>query len=84
MNLNKTINVCAKLAKAAGYTVFALQKFGLCYSGKDALSTYNKYGTSTECLKGVGRDGANFVYMFKRKYIRCKEYQVPTKGPSIF
>jgi hypothetical protein len=52
----------------SGWTVFALQGGDLynCRSSDDAASTYNKYGTSTDCHRGtdgeLGGNWANRVY----------------------
>ena len=43
---------------------FALQNGGYCYSGRDVELNYNKYGTSTACVNGMGGYYANDVYMF--------------------
>ena len=42
---------CAAAAKAKGYTVFGLQFYGECYSGKLGETSYNKYGPSKKCYQ---------------------------------
>ena len=61
-NLNRTISACAKEIKAAGYLYFGLQFYGECWSGPRAHSTYDKDGESKNCVLGVGKERANFVY----------------------
>ena len=61
-NLSKVIRKCAKLASEKGYTVFGLQSFGHCRSGKDAAETYNSDGDSVGCFGGMGGRGENLVF----------------------
>ena len=45
---------------------FAIQDGGQCFSSETAHQTYDKYGTSTECLPdGEGGPMANQVYKIK-------------------
>ncbi|KAK3699894.1 hypothetical protein QZH41_016558, partial [Actinostola sp. cb2023] len=44
------------------HSYFGLQHYGECWSGKDADLTYARDGSSDACVKGVGKEGANFVY----------------------
>ena len=52
---------CTQIALMKNYTVFGIQ-FGECFSGPTAQHTYDKYGTSTACVDGVGGPWANDVY----------------------
>ena len=47
--------------------MFGLQYFGECWSGKDALLNYDKYGRSDNCINGVGKASTNYVYRIKGK-----------------
>ena len=70
-NVNKmtTVNQCARVAKALGYTYFAVQKFGQCWSDVNAQQTYQALGPSNNCVDGVGKKGANMVYRFNGKIV---------------
>jgi len=59
------IQLCAEEAFRQQYTMFAMQYYGECWSGKDADKTYNKHGVSNNCLNGVGKANANYVYRIK-------------------
>lgn len=62
-NHNKTIDACAEEAKKNGYLYFAIQFYGECWSGPMAHLTFDRDGPSTNCISGVGKARANFVYM---------------------
>lgn len=70
-NLNNTITKCARKVSEKGLGYFGLQFYGECWSGVNAHRTYNKQGTSTRCIYGVGRRRANFVYVFVKKGTFC-------------
>lgn len=60
---SKVIRKCANLASEKGYTVFGLQSFGHCRSGKDAAETYNTDGDSAGgCFGGLGGKEENLVF----------------------
>ena len=59
---NPLLQSCKQAAAFRGYTVFGIQNGVECWSGPSAANTYNKYGTSTKCLNGVGGPWANDVY----------------------
>ena len=61
------VEKCFQAALSKGYSVFAIQDGGQCFTSKKAIATYKKYGTSSECL-GNGRGGpmANDVYEIKK------------------
>ncbi|XP_022786860.1 uncharacterized protein LOC111327040 [Stylophora pistillata] len=59
---NKVIKKCAKLATDKGYTVFALQLYGQCRSGKHAAKTYDGDGLSSGCSVGLGGREENLVF----------------------
>ena len=59
---SKVTRKCARLASEKGYTVFGLQSFGHCRSGKDAAETYNSDGDSAGCFGGLGGRGENLVF----------------------
>ncbi|XP_078601050.1 uncharacterized protein LOC144876033 isoform X2 [Branchiostoma floridae x Branchiostoma japonicum] len=57
------INKCRKLAKARGFSFFAVQNGGWCASSATAGQTYRKYGPSTSCkTDGEGGPWGNQVY----------------------
>ena len=65
-NPNATIEECAKRTQNHPLKLkyFAIQFYGECYSGVDAEKTYKLDGPSTECVAGLGKGYANFVYRF--------------------
>ncbi|PFX27882.1 Pancreatic secretory granule membrane major glycoprotein GP2 [Stylophora pistillata] len=69
---NKVIKKCAKLATDKGYTVFALQLYGQCRSGKHAAKTYDGDGLSSGCSVGLGGREENLV--FKIIPHECQNY----------
>ena len=69
-----TINKCARVAFAKGFTYFGLmmnknKKITFCVSDwkKAAAKNYNKFGSSEKCENGIGLNGANMVYKLKGK-----------------
>jgi len=53
-------------AKRKGYSFFAIQFYGECWSGPDSENTYAKHGSSSRCTRKaplVGKQRANYVYM---------------------
>ncbi|XP_028401263.1 A disintegrin and metalloproteinase with thrombospondin motifs 18-like [Dendronephthya gigantea] len=60
--MERTVNQCARVAYHSGYEYFGVQFYGECWSGVTANETYDKYGESDSCWKGVGKHFANFVY----------------------
>lgn len=61
-NLNKTVAKCAELVHDRGWEYFSLQFFGECWSGENGRLTYDRNGQSNNCVLGVGKESANFVY----------------------
>ena len=60
---SKVIRKCARLASEKGYTVFGIQSFGHCRSGKDAAQTYFSDGDSAGgCFDGFGGEAENMVF----------------------
>ena len=60
------ITKCYQAALKLGYSTFALQDGGQCFSSSDARKTYNKYGASSNCRNdGKGGPLANEVYAIK-------------------
>lgn len=60
------IQLCAEEAFRQGYTdMIGMQFYGECWSDKDAEKDYNKHGKSKNCVKGVGKKGANYVYRIR-------------------
>ena len=67
-----TINQCARVAFAKGFTYFGLmmtknKNITFCVSDKEAAKSYNKFGSSEKCKNGLGLNGANMVYKLKGK-----------------
>ena len=56
------VKKCAEVSRMRGYSVFALQDGGLCFSGPDAVTAYKMYGISRDCRNGLGGPYANSVY----------------------
>ena len=52
---------CQKFAKEKGWSVFGLQG-SQCFTAEDAEETYQKHGSSSGCLGGMGGDWAMDVY----------------------
>ena len=63
-----TVVYCSSLARDMGYEYFAVQNEVECWTSKDIAKTYNKYGKSTNCVDGVGKKLANFVYRLQPSY----------------
>ncbi|XP_077973745.1 uncharacterized protein LOC120347843 [Styela clava] len=63
------IRLCAEYADSMGFSVFALQDGGSCFTGVNAHTTYNKHGESSEC-KNDGEGGylANQVYKIRENW----------------
>lgn len=75
-DMTLVIQLCAEEAFKQGYTaMFGVQFYGECYSSKNAQSNYDKHGKSNNCVSGVGKDRANFVY-------RIKVNPIPVKAPN--
>ena len=65
---SNSITKCFKLASSLGFDVFAIQDGGQCMTSSSAEKSFDKYGTSNECIKdGLGKGGpmANAVYWIK-------------------
>lgn len=65
----ETVQQCAQVAFNKGYKYFAVQFYGICFTGKDASQTYDKHGRSDKCVEidktlgfRVGQEYTNFVY----------------------
>ena len=65
----KTVQQCAQVAFNKDYEYFAVQFYGVCYTGNDASQTYDKHGKSDRCLEidktlgfRVGEPDTNYVY----------------------
>lgn len=79
----RAIYRCYRKARRLGYTVFALQNGGECFSGSRAHRTYMRYGLSKRCRNGIGGPWANNVYIIRKfvlslKYVLQKTYSIPT------
>ena len=61
------VNLCNLDAVKLGYTVFAMQYGGQCFSGPSAAQTDRKYGSSIACVDGTGGGWSNDVYMIYSK-----------------
>jgi len=74
---NSVIERCAVKTKRKGYSFFAIQYYGECWSGPDSETTYAKYGLSSGCTQTrplVGKGRANYVYMLTTEN-ECKDYK---------
>ena len=69
-NTQTTIDQCARVARAKGYTYFAVQNTAECWSDKDAQNRYQMLGPSGKCKDGVGLKGANMVYRLNGKNVK--------------
>lgn len=68
-DMTLVIQLCAEEAFKQGYTaMFGVQFYGECYSSKNAQNNYDKHGKSNNCVSGVGKDWANFVYRIKGEF----------------
>lgn len=62
------IEKCYQAARNRGFKVFAVQNGGWCASSATAHDTYDKHGSSSNCLvDGAGGPGANQVYFIRGK-----------------
>ncbi|XP_039274067.2 uncharacterized protein LOC120348022 [Styela clava] len=69
LSRKKPIKECAEFAYSRGYSVFALQNGGICYTSSNAEKTYTKHGSSAACgTNGKGGVNANQVYKFVDYY----------------
>lgn len=57
------IEACHNFAKENGWTVFAVEFRGQCFTSADAESTYKKHGERDFCEDGTG--GANAMNVYK-------------------
>ena len=64
----KSVEKCAAAAEARRYSIFAVQNKEQCWSGPDAMETYDKHGKATNCKDGKGGEDANSVYFVTSKY----------------
>ncbi|XP_048576007.1 neurogenic locus notch homolog protein 2 [Nematostella vectensis] len=75
---------CALVAVNRGYTVFAVQDGGKCFSADDAHLTYFKYGTSSSCVDGKGGVLANDVYVLGAKCGNFIQNDIMRKSSNLF
>ena len=66
-NKRTAIKGCYQKAWKKGFKVFAVRYGGECWSSKDAIETYNKYGFANDCWDGIGGDYSNAVYQITGK-----------------
>ena len=52
--LDDLVCKCAAAARDLKYTHFAIQSLGQCYSGPNVEDTYNRYGSSENCVTTGG------------------------------
>ena len=69
-NKQTTIDQCARVARAKGFTYFAVQNTAECWSDNDAENRYQMLGANGKCKDGVGLKGANMVYRFNGKNVK--------------
>ena len=73
------IQKCHAAAAEKGYTVFAVQDGGQCFSSADAKNKYQKYGSSSACSSdGKGGPMANHVYEISKLSLTIKPIMVST------
>ena len=69
------IHRCYLAAFKLGYSVFALQDRGQCFSSKAAAKTYKKYGQSSNCgSEKTGGAFANQVYSMKEGNAKVSQF----------
>ena len=84
----ETVQQCAQVAFNKGYEYFAVQFYGVCYTGNDASQTYDKHGKSDRCLEidktlgfRVGEADTNYFYRININatldQIRASFYTLP-------
>ena len=66
-NGRNAIKGCYQKAWKKGFKVFAVRYGGECWSSKDVIETYNKYGLANDCWDGIGGDYSNAVYQITGK-----------------
>ena len=59
------IGICSKVAKKHNSNMFALQKGGQCFIGKQDPTAFMRYGPSRKCRYGLGGQMANDVYVIR-------------------
>ena len=67
VNRADPIGICSKVARKHSSKMFALQKGGQCFIGKDDPRAYMRYGPSRKCKYGLGGQMANDVYYIRGK-----------------
>lgn len=65
VNRADPVGVCGTVAKKHNSNVFALQKGGQCFIGKDKPEAFMRYGPSRKCKYGLGGQMANDVYIVR-------------------
>ena len=68
-NKRTAIKGCYQKAWKKGFKVFAVRYGKECWSSKDAIETYNKFGSANDCLGGIGGDYSNAVYQITGKQV---------------
>ena len=63
---------CYLKAWKKGYKVFAVRYGGECWSSKNAIESYNKYGVANDCWGGIGGDYSNAVYQITGKQMNSR------------
>ena len=63
-NMNLTVSQCSHIARDKGYSYFGVQFYGECWSASDnaAAQDYDKHGSASNCIDGVGSHWSNMVY----------------------
>ena len=71
------IEKCHAAAAGKGYTIFAVQDGGQCFSSADAKTKYKKHGSSKACSSdGKGGPMANSVYEISKSSFTVKSVPV--------
>ena len=69
-DMTAVIQSCAEEAFASGYKMVGIQFYAECWSSKQAEQKYDIYKTSKNCINGVGKRLANFVYRVSGKILK--------------
>lgn len=71
-DMTTVIQSCAEEAFAAGYKMVGIQHYAECWSSKQAEQKYDMHKKSKNCINGVGKGLANYVYRVYAKPIPPK------------
>ena len=70
-DMRTVIQSCAEEAFKAGYKMVGVQFYAECWSSRKAEQKYDMYKKSKNCINGVGKKSANYVYRLYGKILKA-------------